>query len=273
MPRNLWPFFSLLAALAILSQAVSIDGIVTYSPIQPTHEDTIKLIYTPAPEDNTTAVTLVLSVNNTTETNIDMTKLRSNTTGEYTYDLGVRPPGTTLSYSVIAWNRTVDDGNISVASIVEMLWHNNIAAAQNLAKRLGRPMLIMFWSLGEKTSSDLLIGPFNDERVLNLSADFICVKLEVGSDPDLYRQWAIDRTPTVVFLDNRSEEVDRVSGPMSSEKLLAHMRFSLGLGPKPKERVQGLFADPMRNIFIVTFLMLLLLAIVAVRAKSWTKRP
>ncbi len=273
MPRDLWAFFSMLAALSIIAQTVPVDGVVTYSPLQPTHEDMIKLTYSPSIEDNTTTVTLVLSVNNTTATNIDMTKMRDNATGEYTYDFGVRSPGTTLSYSVIAWNRTVDDGNISVASVVDMFWHYNLVAAQALAKHLGRPMLILFWSLGEKASTDLMIGPFNDERVLNLSANFVCVKLEVGSDPDLYRQWAIDRTPTLVFLDNRSKEVDRVRGPISSDKLLAHMRFSLGLGPRPKEKVQGLFADPMRNILIVTFLMLLLLAIVAVRARSWTKRP
>jgi hypothetical protein len=273
MPKDQWALFSIIVALSILTQSVPVEGVVTYSPLQPTHEDTIQLTYSPSPEDNTTTVTLMLSVNNTTATNIDMTKMRNNATGEYSYDFGVRSPGTRLSYSVIAWNRTVDDGNISVASVVDVLWHYDLGAAQAIAKRLGRPMLILFWSLGEKASTDLMIGPFNDERIMNLSANFICVKLEVSSDPDLYHQWALDKTPTLVFLNNRSKVVDQVSGPLSSDKVFAHMQYSLGLGPKPKEKVQGFYADPIRNILIVTFLMLLLIAIVAVRAKSWMKRP
>ena len=77
----------------------------------------------------------------------------------------------------------------------------------------------------------------------------------------------------MVFLDNRSKEVDRISGPMGSDKLLAHMKYSLGLGPRPKERVLGLLGDPMRNLFIVTLLLLLLFAVVAVRARPYIKRP
>jgi hypothetical protein len=273
MPRTLRALFSLICTISLLVLSVPVDGIVTYFPITPTHEDSIQLTYAPASEDNTTTVTLVLSVNNTTAMNIDLTKLQNNATGEYVYDLGVRSPGTILSYSVIAWNRTVDDGNISVASAVDVLWHNSLEPAQALAKRLGRPMLILFWSLGEKASTDLMIGPFNDENVLNLSTKFVCAKLEVSSNPDLYRQWDLDRTPTIVFIDNSSKEVDRASGPLSKDKLVAHMQFSLGLGPRLKERVQGIFTDPTRNILVVTFLMLLVLAIVAVRARTWFKRP
>ena len=273
MPRTLWALFSLLVALFLLVQTFPVGAVVSYSPLQPTHEDEVELTYSPGPQDNTTTVTLVLSINNTTADNIDLTKARDNNTGKYIFNLGVRQPGTTFSYSVIAWNRTVDDGNFSVASVVEVLWHHDLGTAQALAQRLHRPMLIMFWSQGEKASSDMMLGPFNDDRVLNLSADFVCVKLEVGSDPDLYRQWALDRTPTLVFLDNRSKEVDRVTGPLSPDKLFAHMQFSLGHGSRPKDKVQGMLPDPMRNIFIVAFLLLLIFAVVAVRARSWIKRP
>jgi hypothetical protein len=273
MLRIPFALFSMFLVASLMVLSFPVDGVVIYSPIKPSYEDDIHLTYTPAPEDNTTSVTLVLSVNNTTANNIDMTKLRNNDTGQYVFDLGVRSPGTVLTYSVIAWNRTVDDGNISVASAVDVLWHNDLAAAQALAKQLDRPMLILFWSLGEKESSDLMLGPFNDDNVLNLSTRFVCVKLEVSSNPDLYHQWALDKTPTLVFLNNRSKEVDRASGPLNKDKLLGHMQFSLGLGPRPKEKVLGIFMDPTRNILVVTTLLLLLFAIVAVRSRSWMKRP
>jgi hypothetical protein len=273
MPRTVWALFSLLSAVSLLVLSFPVDGAVTYSPVRPTHEDAILLTYAPALEDNTTTVTLMLSINNSSATNIDMTKLKNNATGEYNYDLGTWSAGTILSYSVLAWNRTVDDGNISVASAVDVLWHNSLEPARALAKRLGRPMLILFWSQGEKASTDMMIGPFNDESVLNLSTRFVCVKMEVSSNPDLYHQWGLDKTPTIVFLDNNSKEVDRASGPLSKDKLVAHMQFSIGLGPKPKEKIRGIFADPIRNILVVAFLLLLVIAIVAVRARSLMKRP
>ena len=272
MPRTLRAFLSLLSAVSLLVLSFPVDGVVTYSPVRPSHEDAIVLTYAPAPEDNTTTVTLILSINNSSATNIDMTKLKNNATGKYSYDLGIWSPGTILSYSVVAWNRSVDDGNISVASAVDVLWHNSLEPAQALAKRLGRPMLILFWSIGEKASTDLMVGPFNDEGVLNLSTKYVCVKIEVSKNPDLYRQCDLDKTPTIVFIDNNSKEVDRASGPLSKDKLVAHMRFSLGLGPRPKEKVQGIFTDPTRNILVVVLLMLLVISIVAVRARSWIKR-
>ena len=267
-----WLALLAVAAVLLISSALPAGAMVTSFPSRPTHEDRITITYKPGPSDNMTQVRLLLNMNNTTADDLDITKLHDNATNSYTYDLGVQDPGTTIAYSVIAWNVTVDTGNISVASVVDVLWHSDLQEAKSTAARLHRPMLIMFWSNDDRTNMEIMTKTFNDERVLNLSATFVCLKLRLDDDPGLAFRWNITFEPAFVFLDNTSREVHRVHGNLTADTMLAHMRFALGLGPRPVEKPHPLFADPVRNILIVAFLLLLVLGITALRARWWVRR-
>jgi len=273
MAKHLRWMVPLALVAVLLISSLPVGAAVTFSPPRPTHEDRVTITYKPSPSDNTTQVRLILNINNTTTKDIDITKLHNNATDSYTIDLGVQAPGTTIAYSVIAWNVTADSGNISVASAVDVLWHSDLKEAKATAARLHRPMLIMFWSNDDRTNMAIMTRTFNDERVLNLSATFVCLKLRLDDDPVLAFQWNITMEPMFVFLDNTSREVHRVHGNLTADQLLAHMLFALGLGPRPVDKPRPLFADPVRNIIIVAFLLLLVLAITALRARWWAKRP
>lgn len=262
-----------LSAVLFLSSSIPAGALVTVSPTRPTHEDFLTINFSPGPEDNTTQVRLLLNFNNTTTDDIDITKHRNNATNRYEYDLGVQAPGTTISYSLIAWNVTADEGNISVASVVTMLWHSDLGEAKATAARLHRPMFLMFWSNDDRTNMEIMTRTFNDERVLNLSASFVCVKLRLDDDPAIAGLWDITLEPAFVFLDNSSREVHRTHGNLTADMMLAHMHFALGTGPRPVEKAHPLFADPMRNILVVAFVIIIILGVLALRARWWSRRP
>jgi hypothetical protein len=262
-----------MAVLILTASTFPVEALVQVTPDRPTHEDDIKINYTPGPADNTTVVRLILNINNTTTKDLDITKHRNNATGAYTYDLGVFAQGTAFSYSVVAWNMTVGEGNISVASVIDVLWHRDLQVAKALARHLGRPLLLLFWTGGERSSFDMITKTFDDVRVLNLTASFVCVNLRLDDGPDLARQWNITLAPTLVFLDNRSNEVHRVTGPLTSDQLLAHLRYALGTGPRPKEKVNGLYGDPTRNLLIATFLLLVVVGVILFKARGRSQKP
>jgi hypothetical protein len=232
-------FFLLFISISCLLVLITLipdngaEGLVIHAPVQPSHEDDITITYVPEPEDNTSLVRLRYLIDDLEEEVLDLQE--DPDTGNFSHVLGGFPPGTTISYSITAWNKTVGEDEIIVASIVQMNWYRDIDGAKAASNRLGRPIMIFFESQSSDDSYRMHTTTFTDERVLNLSAEFIAVKIDVDKDvTTALDEFKIESTPSVVFLDNTSQEVHRVYGYRKADALLKDMAYALGNGPKPE---------------------------------------
>lgn len=260
---------SLLVAVVILSVQLTWPATalaeVRHEPLIPTHEDDVRVQYSPEPGDNTSMVLLDAVVGE--EVLGPLTLAPDDETGNYTYDLGVHPPGTEISYTVTAWNRTVGQENFSISSVVTVLWHEDMDEAKGLAAELGRPLLIFLMRDGDKDSYPMLMETFTDGTVLNLSAEFVAIKVDVDEDPSLAHDLAVVRTPVTLFLNEDSKEVHRTEGLRRPKAMAADMRYALGTGPRPDE--DGTATPPTATYYLVLsfFVILVVVSVIAINAR------
>jgi len=258
-------YFILILLLSILVLLVilpdnGVESLVIHTPVQPSHENEISITYRPDPGDNTSLVRLRYFVDDLEDEVLDLEQ--DIDTGNYSYVLGDFPPGTTISYTVTAWNVTVGQDEIIVASIVKMNWYRDMDDARAASSRLGRPMLLFFESQSSDDSYKMLTTTFIDERVLNLSAEFIAVKIDVDKDvATALNEFNIQTTPAVVFLDNTSKEVHRVGGYRNGNDLLKDMGYALGTGPMPKKDEPALNPAMIRYPVVAAMVLLTVIAI------------
>ena len=265
---------SLLTLLAIfLLHPSGAEALVTIDPVQPTHEDMITMTYTPEPEDNTSVVRLRYTIGTLQEELLDLEE--DPITGNFTHDMGVFPPGTTVTYSVTAWNRTVGQDNVTVAAIVEMAWYTDLEKAEAVAARLERPMMVFFYSDGSKGSLDMIGATYRDERVLNLSAEFVVVKIDYDSHASmaLNEPWHIDNLPTVVFLDNTSKEVHRSVGHRDAGEMLKEMKFALGKGPRPERDTPAINPEMLRYLILIAVILIVIISMMVMLIKRTIGDP
>lgn len=251
------------------------SALVLTEPSMPTHEDRLLVRYSPEPGDNITRVWLRHSADEVDQEDLDLTK--DPKTGNYSVDLGIFPPGSEIRYDVYAWNRSVGGDNVSVASMVEMRWHD-VIQGKDLHQELGRPMLVYYYSDDDKASYPMDTETFNDERVLNLSAEFVTIRVNVDQDPFTANETHVLETPSVLFLDERAgffrgqdlhEEVHRLTGFRTAGKLIKHMNFALGKGPRPDETPEPLYPSVTHYLIlmVVSFLAVVGLMYLLVRIR------
>jgi hypothetical protein len=245
-------------------------GEVVHHPLRPTHLDNITISYSPEPGDNTSVVRLSYSIDDAPTDEVDL--FDDKVTGDFTYDLGVHLPGTRISYEIVAWNRTVGSNNITVSSLVEMVWLDDLEEAKELAMVLGMPILVFVSDLTDKHSYEMMQVAFADERVLNLSLEFVTVKVDAYDDPSTTHDLDVKETPTLIFLDNETREVHRVVGPLTGGLIVKHMHFALGRGDLPKKDLNPRFPSFVHYLLIMMAVILMTIFIIFLYVRGYYRR-
>jgi tetratricopeptide (TPR) repeat protein len=81
-------------------------------------------------------------------------------------------------------------------------WHKDFAAAREIARRTGKPMLVDFVADWCKPCVEMSRGFWPRRDIVELSKKFVCVKLNFDDrGPELSR-FKVDRIPAVVFADS-----------------------------------------------------------------------
>ena len=77
------------------------------------------------------------------------------------------------------------------------------------------------WASVECT--DFVNGVLSEKRVVDATADMLCVQLEyaVPADQRLAESWGITRVPAVAIVDPSGNVIEKASGPLSAPDLLA----------------------------------------------------
>lgn len=212
-----------------------VQAMVIHSPLQPDHEDDIIITYRPEEGDNTSVVRLTYVIDDDIFEEVEL--FQDDATGNFSHDIGDFPPGTRISYSVVAWNRTVGQENITVSTPVEVLWNKDLDEGKALGMAIERPVMIFFHDDRDKDSYRMFMETFSDERVINMSSDLVAIRVDTYFEPDNAHLYGITETPAVVFLDKGSKEIHRISGFVNGDKMVQHLKYILGKGPRPDDNL------------------------------------
>ena len=107
-------------------------------------------------------------------------------------------------------------------------WSEDFQAAQALAHREKRPMLVEFGAAWCPPCQYMARKVLPDPRVREALREFVTVKVDVDSNAELAATFRADSLPTFVFLDAAGREVHRVVGGLDVREFLAEIARARG---------------------------------------------
>ncbi len=109
----------------------------------------------------------------------------------------------------------------------------NYAEALAEAGQSGKPLLVFFSTAECIYCSQMLEGAFRDQQVVQLAAEFVCVRVEANDDPEVCKDFHIEAFPTVQFVASDGVPLHRVLGKKEPETLASQMQAALQ-GPQSR---------------------------------------
>jgi thioredoxin-related protein len=115
-----------------------------------------------------------------------------------------------------------------VREVWAISWNNDLKAALKEAKENRKPVMVDFSTKWCKWCKELDRNTYSDNRVNELSAYFICVKVDAEEYPAIADKYNIRGYPTVAFLNHNGLVNSRVMGYRTPEAFIKIMDSVLG---------------------------------------------
>ena len=172
---------------------------------------------------------------------------RAGGTDTYSVRLGPWAPGEEFPYHFEGSlsNGTVLRTNGSwfrTPEVFAIRWHDSYPEAMELARSLGRPLLLFVYSNMDHTIEYMLLnrtapwhsGPFCNNATVALSPSFVCLRVDADADRALAAHLGAGETPCLIFLNaTTNRTLEKISGPFGNATLIGMMKYVLGIGPRP----------------------------------------
>ncbi len=101
------------------------------------------------------------------------------------------------------------------------------ATALAESSQSGKPLLVFFSTAECIFCHQMLEETFHDQQVVQLAEQFVCVRVEAGTDPDICESFHIEAFPTVQFIDSDGAPLHRLLGKKEPEALASQMQAAL----------------------------------------------
>ena len=99
--------------------------------------------------------------------------------------------------------------------------------ALDISMRDAKPMLVFFTLPNCGSSKKMLETTFCDEEIRRLSTRFVCVRIDGAKESGLCKSNDIQSFPTILFVNPRQQELQRLSGNQSPEQLALQMHVMI----------------------------------------------
>jgi thiol:disulfide interchange protein DsbD len=106
-------------------------------------------------------------------------------------------------------------------------WSHDFDKAAAQAKKLGKPMMVDFYADWCGPCKKLNSETFADEKVIELSGKFVCVKIDVDQNQALAKKYKVEGIPNVVFMNSNGKEIMRSVGYKNADDFLKVMKSAL----------------------------------------------
>lgn len=113
------------------------------------------------------------------------------------------------------------DNNASNQSY-ELKWYTNLDAAISEAQKTKKSIFVFFsasWCPAcQQLESETLV---NNEVKQKLAQNYVAVKIDVDTNPELSSKYGIYSIPALIFMNSNGEETKRIEGYLSPDQLLS----------------------------------------------------
>lgn len=129
-----------------------------------------------------------------------------------------------------------------ISSSIE--WYRNFDNAIMLSKKLKRPVWIYWYAKDSDWCKKIEEGVFFSPDVSDISQHFVCVKLDVEDWSALASQCEVMGAPLNIILDIDGNELDRILGYTSRDKLIKKLKNAIENKSTPREWKDKISEDP-----------------------------
>jgi thioredoxin-like negative regulator of GroEL len=103
-------------------------------------------------------------------------------------------------------------------------WITGTTKALKEAKKAGKPVVVDLWAVWCEPCKLMDKTTFRDGRVLEAIDRFVPLKVDADADTIFVERYEIEIFPTMLFLDQRGEEITRLTGLVEADPLLANLK-------------------------------------------------
>jgi len=106
----------------------------------------------------------------------------------------------------------------------EIAWITGTGKALKEARLSQRPVVVDLWAVWCEPCKLMEKTTFRDSRVLELIEGFVPLKVDADSETLFVERHNIEIFPTMLFLDEKGEEITRLTGFIEADKLLPSLK-------------------------------------------------
>ncbi|PIU40956.1 MAG: hypothetical protein COS99_07780 [Candidatus Omnitrophica bacterium CG07_land_8_20_14_0_80_42_15] len=117
-------------------------------------------------------------------------------------------------------------------------WKYNLESALIEAGKEGKPILIDFYTEWCGWCKKLDTDVYPDEKVRELSREFICVKIDGDKSPELTKKYIVRGYPTIVFINSSGRILERFAGYTDAANFAAKMESVLKRSVDPLKDIK-----------------------------------
>ncbi len=108
----------------------------------------------------------------------------------------------------------------------DLIFQPSLEKAREEAKRLHRPLLLVFEAPGCGWCRKLDNSTFTDPKVLSAERNYLNVRLDSSTDETEFRRYEVSETPACLFLDADGQELHRISGYRTPSQFLDSLQVA-----------------------------------------------
>ena len=95
------------------------------------------------------------------------------------------------------------------------------------ARTIGKPVMVFFSATESVFCTQMLEETFTDEKIVGLSKNFICIRVDIEDEPAVCRQFHVQSYPTVQFMSPKGVPLNRFTGKKEARQLAIQMQAAL----------------------------------------------
>ena len=111
----------------------------------------------------------------------------------------------------------------TTAIVYALSWKYNLEDALKDGKRLGKPLMVDFYTDWCGWSVKLDRDTYADKKVQELAAQFICVKVDGDKNPALVKRYNVTGYPSIFFLSSNGKITKKIPGYVTPDKIIPVM--------------------------------------------------